>query len=99
VFGRKVGRELVVGLLLGAGCGLIIGLIALAWKGSVAAGTSLFVGIAGGVGGAAVIGMSMPLLLRLLRRDPQVASGPIALATTDMITLLLYFNLGRWLLT
>lgn len=98
VFGRKVGRELVVGLLLGAGCGLIVGLIALSWMGSAAIGVSLFIGIAGGVCGAAVVGMSMPLLLRLLRRDPQVASGPIALATSDMITLLLYFNLGRWLL-
>jgi magnesium transporter len=34
----------------------------------------------------------------MARRDPKVASGPIALAVTDMITLLLYFNLGRRLL-
>ena len=34
----------------------------------------------------------------LLKRDPQVASGPLALALADMATLLLYFNLARWLL-
>jgi magnesium transporter len=34
----------------------------------------------------------------LLQRDPQVAAGPIALAVADMITLLLYFNVARWLL-
>lgn len=95
---RKVGREAVVGLLLGAACGLVVGLIALAWKGSFAVGLSLFLGIGGGMVGAAGIGLAMPLGLKLLKRDPQVASGPIALATADMLTLLLYFNLGRWLL-
>jgi magnesium transporter len=39
----------------------------------------------------------MPILLRIFRRDPQVAAGPIALAATDMITLLIYLYLARWL--
>ncbi|HJZ58816.1 MAG TPA: magnesium transporter [Gemmataceae bacterium] len=95
---RKVGRELVVGLLLGAACGLIVGLIALTWMGKWEVGLSLFVGIGGGMLAAAGVGLAMPLILKLLKRDPQVASGPIALATADMLTLLLYFNLGRWLL-
>lgn len=95
---RKVGREMMVGLLLGAGCGLIVGLIALLWKGNWAVGLSLFVGIGGGMIGAAAIGLAMPLVLKLMKCDPQVASGPIALAIADMFTLLLYFNLGRWLL-
>jgi magnesium transporter len=95
---RKVGREVLVGLMLGAACGLLVGLIALGWKGSVSAGLSLALGIGGGVTAAAAIGLAMPLVLKLLRRDPQVASGPIALAVSDMCTLLLYFNLGRWLL-
>jgi magnesium transporter len=37
-------------------------------------------------------------LLRLLRRDPQVAAGPVALAAADMLSLLLYLNLAHWLL-
>jgi magnesium transporter len=40
----------------------------------------------------------MPYLLRILKRDPLVAVGPIALAASDMLTLLLYFNFARWLL-
>ena len=46
---------------------------------------------------AAAMGVAMPILLRLLRGDPQVAAGPIALAVSDMITLLIYLNLARWL--
>ena len=40
----------------------------------------------------------MPYLLRILKRDPQVAAGPIALAVSDVVTLLIYFNLARWML-
>jgi len=40
----------------------------------------------------------MPYLLRIFKRDPQAAAGPIALAASDKPTLLLYFNLARWLL-
>jgi magnesium transporter len=95
---RKVGREVLVGLLLGAFCGLIVGVVAYAWKGSARAGLSLSVGIAGGVAASAAVGLALPFLLRIARRDPQVASGPLALAAADLVTLLLYFNLGRWLL-
>ena len=98
VLGRRVGREVLVGLLLGAVCGLIVGVVAFVWKGDAWAGLSLCVGITGGVAASAAVGLALPFVLRMMRRDPQVASGPIALAAADMVTLLLYFNLGRWLL-
>jgi magnesium transporter len=94
----RLGREALVGLALGAGCGLTVGLIALGWKKSVTVGLSLLGGILGGVAAAAVVGLSLPVLLRLLKRDPSVASGPIALAVADMAALLAYFNLARVLL-
>jgi magnesium transporter len=37
-------------------------------------------------------------VLRLLRLDPKVAAGPIALAGADVLTLLLYLGLARWLI-
>jgi magnesium transporter len=94
----RVGREILVGLLLGVICGLIVGGVAFAWRGSAQAGLSLFIGIAGGVVASAAVGVALPFLLRMIRRDPRLASGPIALALADLVTLLLYFNLGRWLL-
>lgn len=94
----KVHWELRTGLLLGLACGLLVGGMAIVWKGHARAGLSLLGGIAAGVACAAVLGLSMPYLLRILKRDPQVAAGPIALAVADMVTLLAYFNLARWLL-
>jgi magnesium transporter len=40
----------------------------------------------------------MPYLFRILKRNPQVAAGPITLASADAVTLLVYFSLCRWLL-
>jgi magnesium transporter len=97
-FGRKVRQELLVGLLLVAACGLLVALIAGAWKGSFVVAASLFLGIVGGVVASAGVGLGMPFVLKLFRRDPQLASGPMALAMSDVVTLLCYFNLGRWLL-
>jgi magnesium transporter len=91
-------NELMTGLLLGAASGVMVGLVALAWLGHPRVALCLLVGIAGGVAAAAGFGLAMPFLLRLLRREPQVAAGPIALALADMLTLVLYFNLARWLL-
>ncbi|SFJ19194.1 magnesium transporter [Planctomicrobium piriforme] len=98
-FLKKLRMELVVGTLLGGACGLTVGLVALLWKGDLLVAVSLALGILGGVVASAGIGLAMPFVLKLCRRDPQLASGPIALALSDVVTLLCYFNLGRWLLT
>jgi magnesium transporter len=96
--GKRASRELLVGLLLGAASGLLVALVALVWLQQPRVAWCIFGGILGGVAGAALFGLIMPYLLRLLQRDPRVAAGPIALACADMLTLLLYFNLGYWLL-
>jgi magnesium transporter len=94
----KVKIELATGSLLGVGCGLITATVVLAWKGDPRAALSLLGGIAGSVACAAVLGLAMPYLFRTLKRNPQVAAGPIALAAADVVTLLVYFTLARWLL-
>jgi magnesium transporter len=91
-------RELGTGALLGLASGAVVALTALVWlhKGRVA--ICLLGGIAGGVAGAAVLGLALPMLLRLLRLEPRVAAGPVALAGADIVTIILYLNLARWLL-
>jgi magnesium transporter len=95
----KLRSELGTGLLLGLSTGAIIGLVALIWRGQPLVALCLLGGIAGGVTGAAMLGLALPLLLRLLKLDPSVAAGPVALASADVITILLYLNLARWLLS
>lgn len=95
---KKLRSEVVTGLFLGVASGVAVAIVALLWLGQVRVVLCLLGGIAGGVTCAAVIGVAMPNLLRYFQREPQVAAGPIALASTDMVTLLIYFTLARWLL-
>jgi magnesium transporter len=94
----KVRSELATGLLLGLASGSVLALVALTWLGQIKVALCLVGGITGGVAASAVLGMTMPILLHWLRLEPRVAAGPIALAGADIVTILLYFNLARWLL-
>jgi magnesium transporter len=95
----KVRTEVATGLLLGVAAGIAVALAAWIWRGQYKIMLAVLGGIAGGAMCAAAFGAAMPILLRLFRRDPQVAAGPIALAVSDMVTLLIYLHLARWLWT
>ncbi len=95
---RRLRNELTTAFLLGIAAGVLVGLLALLGYGKPALLWVLMGGIAGGMTCSAVVGAAMPNLLRLLRFDPRVAAGPIALASADVVTILLYFNLARILL-
>jgi magnesium transporter len=95
---RGLRAELATGLLLGLGTGAVVALVGLAWLGQARVALCLLGGITGGAAGAAMLGTALPVLLRLLHLEPRVAAGPIALAGADVLTILLYLNLARWLL-
>jgi magnesium transporter len=95
---RKLQTESLTGVFLGLACGVVVSIVAAVWLQQWLVPLCLFGGLVGGITVAAVIGVSMPNLLRWLDREPQVAAGPVSLAATDMVTLLLYFSLARWLI-
>jgi magnesium transporter len=95
---RQLRNEFLTGLLLGLGAGAIMALVALVWLGQLRVALCLVGSICGGVAAAAVLGLSLPVLLRLLRLEPRLAAGPIALAGADVVTILIYLNLARLLL-
>jgi magnesium transporter len=95
---RDVRTESATGFLLGGTAAATVATVALAWLGQGPVVVALLGGITGGVVAAAIIGVSIPNLLRLLSWEPQVAAGPIALAATDMVTLTVYLCLAHWLL-
>jgi magnesium transporter len=90
-------HEIQTGLLLGIATGLLVAILAALWQGVPVLFLIILGGIGIGVTGAALGGLAVPYLLRLFRRNPQVAAGPIALTCADVITLLAYFNLARLL--
>lgn len=95
---RGVGQEIVTAVMLGAGCGTIVGLAALVWKGAIGVGLVLALAITVAMITACLLGVLMPTALRALKADPKIAAGPIVLALTDLATLLFYFNLAGMLM-
>ncbi len=91
----RLAGELATGLMLGLTAGGAVGLVGLFWLGQARVALCLLGSISGGVASAAILGMAVPFILRLLRLEPRVAAGPIALAGTDVITILFYLNLAR----
>ena len=90
----RLRREMFTGVLLGCACGLILAAVAMAWLRIPGVSLSLIAGIGLGITGSAVFGFSLPYVLRVLARDPQVAGGPIALVVADMLALTIYFSVA-----
>ena len=93
---RRLAREAVLGLTLGAAAGGLVALAVLIGRGSWHTALCVFASIAGAVMCAAWLGMVLPWLLLRARRDPKVASGPLVLAATDAATTTLYLALATW---
>lgn len=95
---KALKREAITALLLGTGCGLIVGMIVWLWHGTglpaLAIGASVLVVLFG----ACILGLSVPSLLHALKLDLKIAAGPVTLAATDIYTILCYFSLAAMLL-
>jgi magnesium transporter len=96
--GPALRREFITAGLLGLGCGTIVGGVAGVWKGSLLLAVAVGGAIAASMVTASLLGLLLPTLLHAARRDPKIAAGPIVLASADLCTLLIYFNLAAFLL-
>ncbi len=92
--GRILQRELIIGIVNGIVVGLLVGVAAYAWKGNVAlavvAGVAMLLNIATGV----TAGVLVPLVLRLLRLDPALASGVLVTTLTDALGFFFFLGLA-----
>jgi magnesium transporter len=91
---RVLWQEFGVGVINGLALGLLLGLAVWLWKGNPWLG-----GVVGGALAlntlvAVSIGGTLPLLIRRLRLDPALASGPILTTVTDMCGFFLVLNLA-----
>jgi magnesium transporter len=91
--------EFIIALVLGLGGGISVGIIALLWKKQLMATIVIVLSIVFSMISACLLGIIIPALIRRLRIDPKIASGPIVLAVSDVVTLIFYFNLASWLLS
>jgi magnesium transporter len=96
--GVSTSRELIPSMLLGVSCAALVGLVAYAWRGSLAVAGSIAGTIMLAIVASSMLGVMLPMLMKLLRGDPRIAAGPMVLAIADLLTLVLLFRLARSLL-
>jgi magnesium transporter len=77
-------KEIGVGLINGLVLGLLLGTAAWIWKGNTVLGLVVASAMALNTVVAVSIGGTVPLLLKRLKFDPALASGPILTTITDM---------------
>ena len=98
-FFQVVGKEFIVGLVLGAFFGLLLGILAYFNN-----ATPMYLGLVVGISVfvvmlmAATIGAFIPLLLKRFNIDAAVATGPFITTSVDVLGVLLYFYVAKFFL-
>jgi magnesium transporter len=95
---RRLKKEWVVSSLVGVSLALAVGLIALLWRSGWHAPGVIAVATGASILLAATIGKLVPTVLHALKLDPKLAAGPVSLAFTDVVTMMVYLSLGALLL-
>jgi magnesium transporter len=91
-------HEIVIGLVHGLTLGALVGAIAWIWKGNPMLGVVIGLAMLGNLLVAAVAGVSVPMLLKLLRVDPALASSVFVTAATDTMGFLLFLGMATYFL-
>lgn len=95
---QVIGREVLVGFLLGTAYGVALGLTGFvtnwsrdeSWVMGIVVGSSTLACMTL----AAAVGSAVPLLLHRLNIDPAVATGPFVTTAMDILGVLVYFNIA-----
>lgn len=97
-WGRMLGRELMVALLLGLTMALAVSVLGIFRGGAeiamVVALTMVTIVVIG-----SLLGLSLPFVLRVFNLDPATASTPLVTSLADVAGVLIYFTIATWLLT
>lgn len=95
---HQILRETATGISIGFIFGVLVTLVTWGWQHNIELG--LIVGIAMSLNMtiATLIGASTPLILKKMKIDPAVASGPVIATTIDVIGLAVYLTLVTWYL-
>ena len=89
-------KEWQLGMLLAVSLGAIVAGFSLFWGDGWLPSLCIGVGITLSVIISVLFGMSLPVALHLLRKDPRVASGPVVLMIADILTTAIYLGLSSW---
>ncbi len=91
-----LGKEFWLSILNGSVLGVLVGCVSFLWKRDPRIGLVIGTGMALNTIVAGCVGGLLPLVIKRLRLDPAIASGPILTTITDMCGFFLVLSLAAW---
>ncbi|MFW2331910.1 MAG: magnesium transporter [Nitrospinota bacterium] len=91
-------KEMKIALLIALFCSILAGIASFLWQSSGSLGVIVSLSIFFAIIASAIIGASAPLFFRWINIDPAIASGPMVLAISDLIGILILFLVASYLL-
>ncbi len=93
-----LGHEALVGVINGVSIGIMVALIAWFWQGNPYLGLVIGIAMLGNLIVAALAGVIVPMVLKLLRVDPALASSIFVTTFTDVGGFFLFLGLATYFL-
>lgn len=87
-------KEVGVGLINGAVCGLILFAVTSFWRTSARLGVVVGVSLLTAILVAAAMGALVPMIMRRLNVDPALATGPFVTTINDVLGLFIYMHIA-----
>ena len=85
-------RESAIGFLIGLFFGILVTLVTCGWQHHVGLGIIVGLSMMINMTCATLIGTLTPFILKKLKVDPAIASGPVIATTIDVVGLFIYFS-------
>jgi magnesium transporter len=85
-------RESAIGLLIGALFGILVMTVTWGWQHHVGLGVVVGISMTINMTCATLIGTLTPFILKKMKVDPAIASGPVIATTIDVVGLFIYFS-------
>jgi magnesium transporter len=96
---RVIAKEMRVGLINGMVIGVIVGVAGYLVTGRELLGVILWAALVGNMLIAGIMGVVVPLTVRVLRLDPALGSGPFVTSMADVTGVAIYLGLATIFLT
>lgn len=91
-------RELIVGITIGVVVAVVAGLRGFFVENSLGLAITVACAMVGVVTIATMLGALLPLVFKRLKLDPAVASGPLIASILDVVALLIYLEIAKFVL-
>jgi magnesium transporter len=91
-------REAIAGAFLGLMLGMVVAIWAFLLEGSLVVAIAVGVSLVAISILASVSGSALPFLFRTLGFDPALMSAPFITTAVDVLGVLIYFSVARWIL-